>query len=85
MKPSLACALIAEKTTAALAGLAALNAFVLDPPITIEVTLQDRLQAELLDYLPDVERTGATSVRHVARDMVAASKFLEFITTYKAH
>ena len=85
MKPSAACALIAQKTTVALAGLAALRPFVLDPPITVDVTLRGRLQAELLDYLPYVERTGATSVRHVAQDMVAASKFLEFITTYKPH
>ena len=83
MKPSAACNLIAEKTKVALAGLAALKPFVIDPPITMDVVLRGRLQAELLDYLPNVERTGATSVRHVAQDMVAASKFLEFITTYK--
>jgi len=41
------------------------------------------MQAELLDYLPNVERIGATRVRFIAADMVEASKFIGFVTNYK--
>ncbi len=51
--------------------------------MTLDLTLKGRFQAELLDYLPNIKRTGATSIRYVAGDMVEVSKFMEFVTTYK--
>jgi D-amino peptidase len=39
--------------------------------------------AEVLSYLPIVERTDAHSIKFVGKDMIEVSKFLEFILTYE--
>jgi len=36
-----------------------------------------------LSYLPIVEQVDSHTIRYVADDMVAISKFLEFITSYQ--
>lgn len=82
MKPELARRLIAERASLALARLADFRPMRIATPVTMEIDFKGRMQAELLAYLPIVERIGAASVRHVAADMLAASKFLEFVTTY---
>lgn len=51
--------------------------------ITFEVSFKNYRQAEILAYLPIVERTGSHSVRYVAKDMVAISKFVEFMDGYQ--
>ena len=78
-----ACALIAERTRAALADLTRFKPYDISAPVTLEIVFKGRMQAELLDYLPNVERTGATRVRFIAADMVEASKFIGFVTNYK--
>jgi hypothetical protein len=37
--------------------------------------------AEWLGYIDEVEQLGAFTIRYPARDMVAASRFLQFITS----
>ena len=55
--------------------------FVLDGPIEIEIRLRTRFIAEWVAYLGDVERLDAFTIRHVAPDMVHASRFLQFLTS----
>jgi D-amino peptidase len=50
--------------------------------IALEVSFKSYRQAEMLSYLPIVERTGSHSIRYVAKDMVAISKFVEFMDGY---
>jgi D-aminopeptidase len=38
----------------------------------------------VLSYLPVVRRTDAHSIRFVAKDMLEASRFMEFVLTYQA-
>jgi D-amino peptidase len=51
-------------------------------PVTIDLTFHFYRPAELLAYLPNVERTGARSVRWKSADMASAMKFMEFAMSY---
>jgi D-aminopeptidase len=37
----------------------------------------------MLAYLPIVQRTDAHTIRYVGPDILAISKFIEFVTTYE--
>ena len=51
-------------------------------PVTIDLTFHFYRPAELLAYLPNVERIGARSVRWKSADMASAMKFMEFAMSY---
>jgi len=50
----------------------------------VEVRFKNYRPAELLAYLPVVERLDAHAVRYRAKDMLDASRFLEFVLGYQA-
>ena len=56
--------------------------FRLDGPIELELSFKNYRAAEVLSYLPIVDRVDAHTVRYVADDMVAISTFIEFAMTY---
>ena len=80
--PEAAYDLIREKTRAALARLDDFQPYVLEGPIELEVSFKNYMPAELMSYLPIVERVDAHTIRFVGRDMTEISKFLEFTTSY---
>lgn len=49
-------------------------------PVVLEIRLRHRLLAEWLGYLDAVERIDAYTIRLVAADMVAVTRFLQFLT-----
>lgn len=51
-------------------------------PLTIDVSFKNYRPAELLAYLPNVERTDSHSIRFQAKDMLQASDMMVFITGY---
>ena len=51
-------------------------------PVTIDLTFHAYRPAEILSWLPMVERTGARSVRFKASDPAAAMKFVDFALSY---
>ncbi len=53
-------------------------------PVTLDLRFKNYRPAEVLAYLPVVERTDAHSVRYTARDMVEVTRFLQFVTTYSS-
>lgn len=55
--------------------------FVLEGPVEVEIRLRTRFVAEWLSYLEMVERVDAFTVRYVARDIVEASRFFQFLTS----
>lgn len=83
MMPEAALALIEEKVRAAMGRIDDFKPFVLDPPIELEVGFKNYRPPQLLSYLPDVEQVDSHTIRYVAEDMVAVSKFLEVITSYQ--
>jgi D-amino peptidase len=52
-------------------------------PITMDVTFHFYRPAEMLAWLPFVERTGARSVRYQSADAPTAMRILEFMTNYE--
>jgi len=50
-------------------------------PTLLELRLRNRFMAEWLDYLPGVERTDAFTIRYAAPDIVAVSRFLQFLSS----
>lgn len=54
----------------------------LEGPVELELTFKNYMPAQVLAYLPSVERVDAHTVRFVGRDMPEVSAFLEFVVTY---
>jgi len=84
MRPEDACRLVHDKAAKALGRLGDFRPRGVSAPVTLEVDFKGRMQPELLDYLPNVERTAAYTVRFIGQDMLEVSRFLEFVTTYDA-
>jgi D-amino peptidase len=82
MTPQAAAALIRDRVRAGVQRRAQFRPHALAGPIRLEVTFKNYRPAEMLAYPPIVERVDAHTIRYTAPDMVAISKFLEFIVTY---
>ena len=52
-------------------------------PVTLDVRFKNYRPAEVLAYLPIVERTDAHAIRYRAKDMLEAARFLEFVLNYE--
>ncbi len=70
---------IADGVTAALSRVSEFQPKALRGPIEVDVRCVQRYSAELLDYLPMIERMDAYTVRFVGEDIVAVSRFLSFL------
>jgi len=51
-------------------------------PVTVDVSFKNYRPVEILGYLNSIQRVDAHTARLVAKDMIEASKFLEFVTSY---
>lgn len=51
-------------------------------PVTLDVRFKNYRPAEVLAYLPNVERTDAHSVRFTGRDILEVARFMQFLTNY---
>ena len=84
MTPAAAQALIRAKVKAGLAKRATLKPYVIATPEKLDISFKNYRQAELLAYLPTVQRLTSHTDRYVAPNMVEVSKFIEFITNYQS-
>ena len=73
---------VRERVRAGVQARARFQPYVMRGPVNLDVTFKSYRPAEMLAFLPIVERKDAHTIRYVAPDMVAVSKFIEFITTY---
>jgi D-amino peptidase len=83
MTPQASYELIAQKVKAGIARRASIKPYVVSTPVTVDVSFKHYLPAEVLSYLPGVERVDAHSIRFRARDMLEASDFMVVINTYR--
>ncbi len=58
---------------------AELKPYRLAHPVKLEITYKDTVNAEIVSYLPGVERPRGNAVVFTARDMLEAAKFLEAV------
>lgn len=83
MMPEASYALIRERVTAALNRLDDFEPYRVEGPISLEISFKNYLPAEVIAYLPNVERVDSHTIRFVGRDMTEISKFIEFTTNYR--
>ncbi len=84
LMPAAANDLIREKARTAVSRIKEFRPYVLDTPVTLDVTFKNYRPAEVLSYLSIVERTDSHSIRFIGKNMVEVSEFLEFMLTYNA-
>lgn len=70
---------VSEGVTSALSRLKEFEAQPIPENSVLEVVCMQRKAAELLDYLPNVERTDAYTIKFVGKDMVEIAKFLQYL------
>lgn len=83
MTPQAGQALIKEKVKAALARRATFRPYVVRGPVRLDITFKSYTPAEIVAYLPGVQRLTAHAIRFTGRDMIEVSKFIEFLNTYQ--
>lgn len=84
MTPNAAQLLIRERVKAGVTRRKELKPYVLKQPIVLEVAFKNYRPAEVLSYLPIIERVSAHSIRFTGKNMVEVSRFLEFMGDYSA-
>jgi D-amino peptidase len=83
LTPAAAERLIEETARGAVARLRDVPPYRLGSPVTLDLRFKSYRPSQLLAYLPIVERTDAHSIRYVADDILAVSRFLEFVMSYE--
>ncbi len=83
LTPEASCDAIRGGARRAIERLRELKVYRVATPVTVDVRFKNYRPAELLAYLPVVERTDAHAVRYRAKDMLDASRFLEFVLNYE--
>ncbi|QQS40431.1 MAG: M55 family metallopeptidase [Acidobacteriota bacterium] len=83
MMPEAAYALIREKVRNAMGRIGDFKPYKVSAPVKLDVRFKSYRPSELLSYLSIVERTDSHSIRFSGKDMVEASRFMEFILTYE--
>ena len=82
LMPEPALELIRQRVRAALGRLDDFQPYRMPGPVELEVSFKNYMPAELLAYLPIVDRVDSHTIRFVGRDMTEVSSFLEFVTSY---
>ena len=85
LMPEASYALIKDRVRAALGRLDDFRPYTMDGPVELEIAFKNYLPAEIMAYLPNVDRVDAHTIRFVGRDMTEISKFIEFTTNYRVN
>lgn len=80
--PEAAQTLIRDAVRTGLARRSDITPFTMAAPYRLEVTFKNYRAAEILGYLPIVERVTAHSIRYTASSLPDIARFLAFIGTY---
>ena len=83
LTPEASCELIREKAKAAVARARGRKPYRVTTPVELELRFKNYRPAELLAYLPNVERADAHSIRFRGKDVIEVAKFLEFVLYYE--
>jgi D-amino peptidase len=83
LTPQAAQALIKERVKAALARRGSLRPYRVTAPVRLDLTFKNYRPAEMLAYLPIVQRTDAHSIRYTGRNVLEVSRFLQFVGGYE--
>jgi D-amino peptidase len=84
MTPAAAQTLIRRQAEAAVRNRARVAPLRLTTPVTLDLTFKNYRPAEVLAFLPGVERVEARTIRFIGRDMTEIAAFLAFVGNYQA-
>lgn len=82
LTPEAAQQLVRQKVKAGVQRRASLKPYFVRAPVRLDVTFKNYTPAEMLSFLPSVQRTSSHAIRFEGRDILQVSRFLEFINTY---
>ena len=83
MTPEAAQRLVRDKVKVALARRTGFRPYRLQQPVRLDLTFKNYRPAEMLAYLPMVQRTTAHSIRFTGRDVLEVARFLAFVGGYE--
>lgn len=84
LMPEAAYDLLRRKARDAVSRIDDFEPYRLKTPVRLEVSYKNYLPSQVASYLSVVDRVDSHTVGFTGRDMVEVSKFLEFLTTYRA-
>ncbi len=82
LSPAAARARITAATKEALMNLSTFKPFTLPKPLQLEITFKNMLNAEILAFLPIVERIDGATIRFTGKDTIEVMRFISFISQY---
>ena len=85
LSPEVARNLIRESSKAALTHVGLCHPFVVPKPITLEISFKNMINAEILSFLPQVQRIDGPTIRFRGKDMVEVEKFLQVVGSYDSN
>lgn len=77
-------ALIRAKARAAVGRLKEMKPYVTAAPVKLELTYKNYTPAEMISYLPGVERVDAHTIRYTGKNILDVSKFMQVVTGYRS-
>lgn len=80
--PEAAQNLIRAKTKTALERRAAFKPYIVRNPVQLDLTFKSYRPAEMLAYLPIVERTSSHAIRYSGRNILDVMRFMVFVGSY---
>ncbi len=83
MTPEAARERIRDAVARALQNRGRFRAVTTTTPVTLEVQFKNYRPAEILAFLPNVERINAHAVRFIGKDILEVARFLSFATNYE--
>jgi len=83
LTPAASQKLIREKVKAGIARRRDFKPYAIKTPVQLDISLKSYRPAELLAYLPIVQRIDSHTIRYTGQTMTEVSKFIEFITNYE--
>ena len=83
LTPAASCEKIREAARRALGRLKDFRVYRVKEPVELDLRFKNYRPAELLAYLPGIERTDAHAIRFHGKDVLEVTRFLEFVTNYE--
>ncbi len=83
LTPEASCERISKGVRTAIGRLHDFKPYVVNTPVTLEITFKNYTAAEILSYLRVVRRVDSHTIRFVGRDMEEVTDFLEFLDNYR--
>lgn len=80
--PEVARAMIRDEVKVGLTRLPSYRPFVLPGPVRLEIAFKNMINAEILAFLPNVDRIDGASIGFTGKNIIEVVKFISFLTQY---